>query len=313
MDQISRKALDRYFKIYEQIYEDPFMPIKHIVQKTAIPRSTVSRHVREMNELGIMFGPVIYLKPAQNYHQHAAFLKIKDPVVTYQCLRAFPTVISRSLASGSWNVMLTSEKGINPTVLRGFKECVLQGIKGVTWLSKVASLTWDESVHRMHKALRSPGEKSYLYEEIPSLPWDKKEWTLYHTFKLNVRTPATPALQKLGIRYEQYRKWLSSLLDVADIQVPFYPRGLDQYFMFDFLFKSDYQKQIKDILGLLPSTSLFFSVGEYILARLFVVEKRERDDLLTFVFDMEKKGYFTDFEQAQVISAGGGSQIEVGS
>jgi len=46
----------------------------------------------------------------------------------------------------------------------------------------------------------------------------------------------------------------------------------------DSLFDSVYQKQLTDILGMLLCTSMFFSVGEYLFARLSVVNKKEKDD-----------------------------------
>ncbi|MBU7012662.1 MAG: winged helix-turn-helix domain-containing protein [Theionarchaea archaeon] len=63
MNQIFRKTLDGYFQIYEQIYEDPFIPLYQITKNTKVSRSTVSRYVKEMYELSILQGPFISVKP----------------------------------------------------------------------------------------------------------------------------------------------------------------------------------------------------------------------------------------------------------
>jgi len=302
MSSISgEKKLFRYYKIYEQIYENPFISASEIAQKTKIARSTVSKDLTEMYN-NFMVGPAICLKPAQNYHLYTALLKVKNPLLAYWCFRRFPKVVYRSLASGSWNLLLISEKCIDFSFLKGFKEYIYYGVKGVTFLSKVETVDWNKSLERMYDMLDTPAKKSFLYKEVPLLPWGKEEWRLYHTFRHNVRVQVTPLLKVLGIRYEQYRKWLSSLSGVAEIQVSFYPHGVNNYFAFDFLFKSTSHKQLVDILGQLPSTCFFSSVGEYLLARLSVMNRKEKDDLLTFIFELGKKGFFTDFCHALLVS-----------
>ncbi|MBU7046179.1 MAG: hypothetical protein HXS54_07040, partial [Theionarchaea archaeon] len=72
--------------------------------------------------------------------------------------------------------------------------------------------------------------------------------------------------------------------------------------VFDFLFRTEYQKQLADILGMLPSTSLFFSVGPYLMARLSLLSKNEKDELFSFIYSLGEEGYFTDFHQASVVS-----------
>ncbi len=109
-------------------------------------------------------------------------------------------------------------------------------------------------------------------------------------------------LKECHIRYERYRKWFSHLPEFANMYTAFYPWGLEKYFMFDFLFKSEYQKQLADILGMLPSTSIFFSVDQYLLARLALLNKKEKDDLFSLILHLGEKGYFTDLYQAAVVS-----------
>ncbi|MBU7009911.1 MAG: hypothetical protein HXS46_04430 [Theionarchaea archaeon] len=303
MSRISiEKRVPKYRKIYEQIFENPSIPLYQITKSTGISRSTVSRYLIEMYDLAIMKGPMIFVKPAKNYHQYASFLIFEDPLTTYQSLKAFPYLVSRSLVSGTWNLLLICEKLMDFSVLKGFRRCILQGVRGVTHLSKVTTLDWDTAVKRMYKALSPPTATSFLYEEASPLTWEKEEWALYHKFKYNIRIQAMPVLKECNIRYERYQKWGLKLLEAALIQPAFYPAGLPQYFMFDFLFESEYQEQLADILGMLPSTAFFFSVGRYLLARLSLLNKREKDDLFSLIFRMRKEGYFTDFYQTMAIS-----------
>jgi hypothetical protein len=303
MRQISiKKKLLKYYKIYEQIYENPSVPLYQITKNTGISRSTVSRYLLEMYNLSIMKGPMIFVKPAGNYHQYASLMKFEHSMTAYRRFHGFPHIISRSLSSGSWNLLLLYEKQMNFSRLKGFQEYVAEGAKGVTYLSKVSFLDWESSLKKINDVVFPPKQKSILYEEIPSNPWKEKEWTLYHKFKYNIRIQAMPVLKECGVRFQKYQNWSLQLSDVALIQPAFYPEGLNKYFMFDFLFKSEHQKQLVEILGMLPATSLFFSIGNYLFARLFLLTKREHNDLFSLVFRLGEEKFFTDFCQAVVIS-----------
>ena len=56
----------------------------------------------------------------------------------------------------------------------------------------------------------------------------------------------------------------------------------------------DYHTQLKDLLGMLPSTSFFFSVTDYIFARLSFLNKEEQDDVLSLIEKMGKEGFYTE-------------------
>ena len=303
VNQIFKKTLDRYFQIYEQIYEDPFIPLYQITKNTKVSRSTVFRYVKEMYKLSILQGPFISVKPAENYHQYAYFLMVNDPLTVYRRLKGFPGLVSKSLTAGNWNVLVICDKLMDLSVLKGVRKCILQGVKGVTHLSKVGGLDWDESIQNM-KAAAVPEEKCVLYEESSKLPWKEEEWVLFDQFKHNSRKKTMPVLKKVDIHYEQYQQWASQLKEVSLVQPAFFPLQQKNYFFFDFLFKSDYHKGLANVLGMLPSTSFFFSVGQYLLARLSFVDKKQRDDLYSAIKELVQKEYITQRWQAMVISSG---------
>jgi DNA-binding Lrp family transcriptional regulator len=296
-----RKKLPKYHKIYHELYKNPFIHHKSIAERTKISRSGVSRHIKEMYESLILKGPVISLNPAHNYHQYAVFLQFEDPLSTYQRFEGFPHVISKRLHSGKWNISLICDRLLDFSALNGFEQYVALGVKGVTLYSQVTSLDWDLSMKRMEALLSSPQKKSFLYKEVPLLPWNEKEWVLYHKFQPNIRAKAMPILRNCKTRFEHYQKWISNLPEVAVIQPGFYPHGVDNYLEIDFLCESEYQKQVADILGLLPSTSVFFSVREYLLARLFVTSTKQVADLHLFMHHLEKNGFLTEFYHANVL------------
>ena len=121
-----------------------------------------------MYKKSIQRGPILSVKPAQNFHEHVYLLSVNDYNLIYKELGKFPHVISVTLSSGFWNLLLTTDRQIDFSVLKGFDKCIFHGIKGETILSKVTSLNWNKSLKIIKKSLFQPENKTTLYEEIPS-------------------------------------------------------------------------------------------------------------------------------------------------
>lgn len=48
----------------------------------------------------------------------------------------------------------------------------------------------------------------YLYEEIPLAPWGEKRWTLYHTFKFDIRA-VNPVLESCKYTNKLFKtRWI---------------------------------------------------------------------------------------------------------
>ena len=298
----AKKRLTAYYAIYKQVYENPGIPQHEIAQHTKIARSTVSRYLAEMYASSVLKGPMICVKPAHNYQNYAHFLTFEHPLTVYKKIKGFPYIISRNLASGTWNLLLVCERMVNFSQFKGFTSSLFRSVKGVTCIPKVRVLDWDQSMKHMHQLLSQPKVKSTLYREGPPICWNKREWTLYQILKWNTRVHTIPVLKECNIRYKHYKTWITQLPCHASISTAFYPHGFNQYFTVDFLFKTRYHTQLADILGMLPSTSIFFSVGDYLFARVSYLSKDQEQDLFTFIFQMGEKGFYTHSYSAAVLS-----------
>ncbi len=295
--------LPLYLRIYSQIYDTPFMPINKLADKTGIPRSSLSRYLQEMYEKSIVQGPFIFLKPASHYCLHASFLKFTEPQTKYKQFEKFPHILSRTLNAGSWNILLISEKLYNFSGMVGFKECILQDVKGVTYLSKVTCLDWKTSLERIENLIAQPKQKSFLYEEPISFSWGKEEKLLYDMFKHNARKKVISVLQESKISYERLQKWFKDLPKYTSIFPVFFPLGIENYFFIDFLLKTEYPKQLIRIFSLLPSTTLFYSVGnEHLFTRLSITNKQEMRYLFSVIHKLDENSFLTDLHTSFVIS-----------
>ena len=81
MVKISEKRLKNYHKIYEQIYEDPFVSIADVAENTGLSRSTVSRYLQEMYADNILTGPSLCMTPHSDYTKYVYSLNFTDPFI----------------------------------------------------------------------------------------------------------------------------------------------------------------------------------------------------------------------------------------
>jgi hypothetical protein len=217
------------------------------------------------------------------------FLKVREPFTVFKELTE-AHILCRSMGRGDWNIMVISNTKIEVAEISGFKDCVYQGEKGVTFLSQVTGFNWRERIRGVQKKKLLSNKKTSVYEKISVIPWGKQKWELFERFKLNVRLNSKI---NEGDIPEKHREWISQLSAYARVQPAFYPEGLPQYSIYDYLFCSQYQRQITQFLSVLPTTAVFFSTGEYLLARLFV-KHRYTCDVLGIVAHLKHLGCFTE-------------------
>jgi response regulator of citrate/malate metabolism len=57
----SKKRLENFYRIYEQIYQDNTMSIFEIAQNTGLSRNTVAKYLEKMYEKDILKGPYFHV------------------------------------------------------------------------------------------------------------------------------------------------------------------------------------------------------------------------------------------------------------
>jgi hypothetical protein len=279
-----------YHQIYRELCLNPFASSKEIGEKVQIPARDIEKHLKDMHESRILTGPLISLKPTKEYRPHAYFLKVDEPLQWYKEVTG--PWVTKCMGYSDWNILVVMEKEVDWTGYKGVRACVHQGVKGATHITQASNLEWRKAVTQIYEEMVTPTEKTTLYEEGSHLNWGEQEWALYHTLRFNARTHYDRTDCK--VKPEQYNRWISHLTDVALIQPAFYPHGLDNYGILDFLLTSEYQRQIRDVLGLLPASGGFFSMGEQLLARIFFNGKNQWHLVYAIISALERHHYFTE-------------------
>ena len=293
-----------YYKIYQQIYKDPFMLIYEIAQNTRLSRNTVTKYIQEMYAQGVLRGPYIKMNPALNYREYMYLLNFSDPFKVYRGLKGFPHVLQVSITSGNWNTVVTTDRHINFSKLKGFQSVVYWGVKGLTCTPKVEYTGWDETFKIMYKQIKefTPLQKEDKKQKFHPLNWKNKEWKLYHAFKSNLRQKVTPTLRKIKVQYDIYTKWMQTLKDHCTIHTEFYPEELKTYMGYCFLFSSDYKSAVQSLFSFLPTSSVITDIGNQVLVFTQLPFPDMTRRLICTIYDMQAVEMIRKFSQAIILS-----------
>jgi DNA-binding Lrp family transcriptional regulator len=262
VSKTQKSQLEKFYKIYEQIYYDYAIAIYKIAQKTGISRSSVSRYLESMYEQNILQGPYLRVKPAQTYTEYVYLMQFDNPYTAFQRFAGFPHVLYCALLFGKWNIMVITDKLFDLSQLVGLQEMVYQGKRGSSHTAKVNLISWEESKQKVQKYLEN-SEHVYTErkKELPDLPWGNQEWKLFSAFHGNMRKKKIPILKEIGVSYRRYAKWKKDVNVYCTSHTGFYPAGYSSYDHHCFLVSTEYEPQIKEIFSFFPTSSFFMEVG----------------------------------------------------
>jgi hypothetical protein len=148
MGKRQNKKISSYFKIYEQIVDDPTAYIQKIARNTKLARNTVSKYLGEMYNQDIMRGPSLSMKPAFNYKEYVYLMSFEDPAAVFEGLKTFPHVVYHAMTSISWNTMVITDKPLDFSKLVGFRTMIYQGVKQNVYTPRINYTTWEEGFRK---------------------------------------------------------------------------------------------------------------------------------------------------------------------
>ena len=234
------KRIEDYYKIYEQISENPTITILELSEKIKRSRNTTPKFLREMYAKNVLIGPYIKMKSISDYREYVYVMNFSDPFFIFKGLKEFPHVVYHAITSGSWNTFVVTDRHLDLPKLVGFQSVLYQGVKVRTSTPKVEYNPWDESIERIDQvAQRTPVQADYKGRSNPLPDWGKNEWKLFHAFKRNLRQKRTPIFHKIKVKSNVYIRWMNTLKDYCTIHAEFYPHGRERSMRYCFLISSE--------------------------------------------------------------------------
>jgi len=297
------EKIKSYYKLFEQIYKSPTMPLYEIEMGTGISQTTISKYLKDMYAKGILVGPYIEMKPTLNYREYLYLMNFKNPITVFRKIEGFPHVLSYATCFGAWNTMVVTDKSLDFSKLVGYQKTIYQGAKGYTYTPKVEYTTWDEAFKQSAEYIDnfsdSPEDKIRSID--PTLHWEEKQWKLFYSFQRNLRQTATPILRKIEVRRDTFSWWKRTLRNHCTVHTEFYPDGYQKYNHYCFLLSSDHEESVRTVFSFFPTTSVMIEVGNQLLVFLKVNSADRTRKMFRTVYKLKVKGMMKGFKQANTV------------
>ena len=297
------KRKGNYYKIYEQIYEDPVISLYDIHRNTGLSRNTVSKYLKDMYAQGMLFGPYIEMNPAPNYREYVYLMNFSNPPFVFRALKGFPHILECGIAFDDWNTMVITDLDLDFSKMVGFQSMVAKGVRGLTYTPRVEYTSWNEAFENMYDQIGkfTPAQKENRKREFHALNWGNDEWKLFHAFKHNMRKKVIATLKETKVRYETYSPWMKTLRDHCTVHTEFYPEGRETYMGHCFLFSTGHKSVVTSLFSLLPTSSVFTEVGDQLLVFAWVDSPDTTRRLFCTIYDMKTVGIIEEFSHAALL------------
>jgi hypothetical protein len=273
---MDRKKLEKCYLIYEQIFNDPKISIYALGKNTRMSRNTVFKYLKEMIARRMLTPPYLELRPAKNHHEYFHFLTFRRSQEVYSHLERFPSLISRWLCMGQWNLMVRMTAPLDFSQLQNFSDQLFYGKKGrvVTPLCGIHGGPHHTRPVRTH-------------EKDRKIPWTESQWRLFHLLQYEVRSKIFPLLRREHISHHEYSAWKKTVPEYCSVHTLWYPLGFDRYSHWLFLMKGDLS--ICSYFSGWSASCIFYEVHPFVLGVIpFSSPIREREDILKIKSELDR-------------------------
>jgi hypothetical protein len=294
--------LERCHRIYEQIYQDPLIPVYEIARNADLSRNTVSKYLHEMLDQTSLLGPYLRMKPTPTYKEYVYLANFSDPKRKFTALNCFPPVLDVVHTFGDWNTLLITNQPLDITRMYGFQGLVLSEYKYSTITPKTEFISWKAAFAKVSRILEDPGPPSQLKREVASLlDWGEDQWKIYSIFNSNIRKVVTTLIKRALVRFETYVKWKEDLDTHCTVHTGFCPRPYSQYTGHWFLLSSWYESLVVKVFGCLPVTPRIVETEHHLLVFVNTMSSSALKRLTDLIVDMKSGGLVEDVKYGLVL------------
>ena len=283
------------YQIYSCRYDDPWVTDKKVARMLDHSISTINRCAQKAEKDLVIVNPSPKVKPHPYFK--AALLKFDNKYRAYEELQTYKEIRFICMYHGDWDFRVTYDAPLDFEKIPGCIRVVADGVIGPALSPKVAYKTWEQCF----KSLDTYVEENTQLEESefdhnPRIPdWGEEEWKLYYYFLPDLRKPFTQLRKKTLISWSTYQKWKKTLEEYCTITAGFFPEGVLSYNDMTLCFRTRYEEYIVELFSLLPTSSLFYRIGDYFLANIFIPKEYDKiPRVYRVIFELLDRGIISD-------------------
>jgi hypothetical protein len=260
----------RYLKyhIYSFRYDYPWITNKKIAQKVNRSISTVNRYAAKAEKEKIISPPTLWLN---SHFKRAALLLFKDKWRAFKELQEYSGVYYVSVFQGDWDIIVIYDTFIDFSHITGYKGKVIEGVRGKVFTQKVTHTSWAKCYAEMENCLEHEKSTESCFDcGEHCLDWDEEDWVLFDYFRDDLRKSFRKLRKENFISWRKYGEWKKNLKNYCTILLFYFPEGSPAYDSLTLGFKTAYEPFIVQLFSMLPVTTVFYKIADYVFANIFV-------------------------------------------
>lgn len=291
------------YQIYRFRYDDPWISNKKVAKLLDRSISTINRYAKQAEEGGIILNPSLKLKPHPQFK--AALLSFENKYRALDELKAHKEIRFICLYHGDWDFRVTYDASIDFTEIPGHIKTVADGVIGPGISPRVEYISWERCFEFMEHFLEEKEVHKSEFDHQPCVPeWDEEDWQLYYYFLPNVRKSFKELREETPISWRKYQEWKKNLTAYCTITTGFFPEGYLGYNDMTLCFQTRYEKYIAGLFSLMPTSSLFFRIGKYFLANIFIPKEYDKlPRVYDVIFQLLDRGIISDYRDGYGVIA----------
>ena len=301
MAESGKKRMETWYRIYENLYEDPFSSVRIIAQKTGKSLIMTYRCLKDMRQCKVLKGPYLQMGSLSNYQEYVYLLNFSDPFIVFEGLKYVPHVLYHALTLGDWNTLIITDLPFNFSWVCRFENSPFSGLKLKAETPKILFTSWKSWVNQIDKVDQYNGAPIPTSRGSSFLSWGEDEWALYHAFKANVRKKVMPVLEQLGISYEVFNNWKKSIHEYCTVLLGFFPENPANSMVHTFLVTAGDNDFLTHFCSHFPDTPVLYDLGNCKLLGIHVYSANELKVVFSLIGMLNEKGIIQDWKYAAIL------------
>ena len=263
MRQTIEEKKKQYRIIYELICNSPRIFINEISSALNTDRGTASRRTHEAFNDGYVLKPQVRKKSYKNMKEYIYILNSSDAIQNYLDYIEDENVVYHAELLGPANFWIMAREEID---LKG--EILAEGARSDYYVAHAPNHSWLTAIEKIHTMVKEFNSdryvtKGYIHDHLNEyLDWNSEFEMLYREFKYNARKKQTPIRKKHLISGSKLQDWYEKYLEYCTVFTRWFPEGFSAYDPYLIMFETDYEDFIVELFSELPTSSIFFKVGD---------------------------------------------------
>lgn len=288
MKSTSWKFSKNPYEIFKLILENPRATKKQMAKNMNVSPSSFDIWWRFAIENQIIIPPIFRRKSYLNFREYFYFIECDDPHKFFKNAQKNSNVIYCSVQTGFANIQIISKSEIELE-----EKIVLSGSRSDYYVSIPPKCTYEESISKINEKIQKvskirPESPLKFYRKSYG-PWDDLDETIYWSFCNNLRKQFTHVIEETGAYSDKIMEWFRSRDKFGNTITMFFPEGERYYQLTSYIIETSYDNVLIDIFSQLPTSSVFYRIGKYLIMLIYISFPFEARSLVRRILSLLKE------------------------